>query len=204
MASRSSRTIRFSSLLSREVASNWRRRSSSGPRSPSSKSRVSAMTLEGDGELAEDVEGGQAVELLRADPPFAAESRPLRGGTVRTLPAPVEVDADDSELVICAGTRNPFSRQIRRTRVPRSADARSAARFGPAGASAGGAAPPAPGPAAVAGVGWSGTVPALGTPWVPRPPAARARGGGCPGGGARLISFPGPPPSGWLCPGLGR
>jgi DNA primase len=40
-----------------------------------------------------------AVELLRADLPFAAESRPLRGGTVRTLPAPVEADADDSELL---------------------------------------------------------------------------------------------------------
>jgi DNA primase len=44
-----------------------------------------------------------AVELLRADLPFAAplstESRSLRGGTVRTLPAPVEADADDSELL---------------------------------------------------------------------------------------------------------
>ena len=40
-----------------------------------------------------------AVELLRADLPFAAEVRPLRGGTVRTLPAPVEVDADDQELL---------------------------------------------------------------------------------------------------------
>jgi DNA primase len=40
-----------------------------------------------------------AVELLRADLPFAAESRPPRGGTVRTLPLPVEVDADDSELL---------------------------------------------------------------------------------------------------------
>ena len=40
-----------------------------------------------------------AVELLRADLPFAAEARPLRGGTVRTLAAPVEVGADDQELL---------------------------------------------------------------------------------------------------------
>ena len=40
-----------------------------------------------------------AVELLRADLPSVAGNGQVRGATVRTLPAPVDVDADDQELL---------------------------------------------------------------------------------------------------------
>jgi DNA primase catalytic core len=40
-----------------------------------------------------------AVELLRANPSLAAGSRPVKQGTVRKLPAPVALDADDQLLL---------------------------------------------------------------------------------------------------------
>jgi hypothetical protein len=54
---------------------------------------------------AEGVSFRHAVELLREDlPPFAAppssSSRPVKVSTVRRLPAPVERDADDQELLV--------------------------------------------------------------------------------------------------------
>ena len=54
---------------------------------------------------AEGVSFRHAVELLREDlPPFAAPplapARPVKVSTVRRLPAPVERDADDEELLL--------------------------------------------------------------------------------------------------------
>lgn len=58
-------TTRFSSSLRRVVASNWRRRSSSGPRSSLSKTSVSALT-ESDRKFAQDVQGGRALACFVA------------------------------------------------------------------------------------------------------------------------------------------
>ena len=48
---------------------------------------------------AEGVSFRHAVELLREDLPFVAAARPVKVSTVRRLPAPVEWDADDQELL---------------------------------------------------------------------------------------------------------
>ena len=61
---------------------------------------------------AEGVSFRHAVELLREDlPPFAAPAlapaRPVKVSTVRRLPAPVERDADDQELLVAGGPLLP-------------------------------------------------------------------------------------------------